>query len=187
MKKVLLFFVFIGFIFTAKSQNASVEKSVTGIQTGVLGIWVHNETKLSNPLALRTEVGMDFGFWSGDFYPKAGYAFAPVITIEPRWYYNLNKRLRKSKNISGNSGNFLTLQVRYYPDWFTISNYKNVRMINTIAFIPTWGIRRVIGKHFTYEAGVGYGFEYIFYKSAGYSKNEGNRAINLLLRIGYRF
>lgn len=60
-------------------------------------------------------------------------------------------------------------------------------MINTIAFIPAWGIRSVVGKHFTYEAGIGYGLEYIFYKSAGYSKNEGDRAINLLLRIGYRF
>lgn len=61
MKKILLLLVFIGLTYSAKSQNASVEKSVTGIQTGVLGIWVHNETKLSNPLTLRTEAGMDFG------------------------------------------------------------------------------------------------------------------------------
>lgn len=187
MKKFLILLILVGLTFSAKSQNASVEKSVTGIQTGFLGIWVHREMKLSNPIALRAEIGMDFGFWSGDFYPKSGYAFTPVMTLEPRWYYDLNKRFRKSKNISGNCGNFLTLQIRYYPRWFTISNYKDTKAISQISFIPTWGIRRTIGRHFTYEAGIGYGYAYVFYKNAGYSQNEGERAVNLLLRIGYRF
>ncbi len=42
----------------------------------------------------------------------------PVITAEPRWYYNLNKRVSKSKNIEGNSGNFISLKTSYHPDWF---------------------------------------------------------------------
>ena len=187
MKKALLFFVFIGLIYTAKSQNARVEKSVTGIQAGLLGIWINKEMRLSNPIVLRAEAGMDFGFWAGDLYSKTGYVFAPVLTLEPRWYYNLNKRLSKSKKISGNSGNFLTLQIRYYPKWFTISNYKHVNVISQISFIPTWGIRRVVGQHFSYELGIGYGYRYIFYKNSGYSQNEGEKAVNLLLRFGYKF
>ena len=47
----------------AKSQDASVEKSTFGIQTGVLGVWAYKETELSNQIALRTEIGMDAGFW----------------------------------------------------------------------------------------------------------------------------
>ena len=46
-----------------KSQDASVEQSTFGIQTGVLGVWAYKETKLSNQIALRTEIGMDAGFW----------------------------------------------------------------------------------------------------------------------------
>jgi len=38
-----------------------------GIQTGFLGIWVHNESKLSNTISLRSELGFDSGFWGGDF------------------------------------------------------------------------------------------------------------------------
>ena len=47
MKKILLTLTLCGLTFIAKSQNASVEKSMYGIQTGFLGIWVHNESKLS--------------------------------------------------------------------------------------------------------------------------------------------
>jgi len=171
----------------AKSQTASVEQSTYGIQTGVLGIWANNEMKLSNQIALRAEIGMDAGFWGGSFYPENGYLMTPVIRLEPRWYYNLEKRLSKSRNISGNSGNFITLQTSYNPNWFVISNYDNAEVGDQISIIPTWGIRRTIGNHFTYETGIGIGYRYIFAKSVGYSENKGEAALNLHLRIGYRF
>lgn len=187
MKKILLTLTFCGLTFIAKSQTASVEQSTYGIQTGVLGIWAHKETKLSNQIALRAEVGMDAGFWGGSFYPKNGYLMTPVIRLEPRWYYNLNKRVSKSRNIRGNSGDFLTLQTGFNPNWFVISNYDNVNIADQISIIPTWGIRRVIGHHFTYETGIGIGYRYIFAKNAGYLENEEEATLNLHIRIGHRF
>lgn len=187
MKKTILTLTLISLTITVKSQNASVEKSVFGIQTGLFGIWAHNETKLTNQIALRSEIGFDSGIWGGDFYDKTGFLMTPVITAEPRWYYNLNKRVSKSKRIDGNSGNFISLQSSYHPNWFVISNYDNVEIANQISIIPTWGLKRNIGKHFTYETGIGIGYRYIFAESVGYSKNEGEAAANLHLRIGYRF
>ncbi len=111
----------------------------------------------------------------------------PVIKLEPRWYYNLNKRVTKSKNINGNSGNFLTLQTNYNPNWFVISNYDHLEVPNQISIIPTWGIKRNIGNHLTYETGIGIGYRYVLAKRAGYIKNEEEEAFNLNLRIGYRF
>jgi hypothetical protein len=174
-------------IFSAKSQNAGVEKSTSGIQTGALGVWLHKEIKLSNPIALRVEIGMDAGIWGGTFYPKTGYLITPVITIEPRWYFNLNKRMSKSRKIAGNSGNFLTVQSSFHPNGLAISNYKDVEIVNQVSFIPTWGLKRNIGKHFTYETGIGIGYRYLFSKSAGYSRNYDEAALNLHLRFGYRF
>ncbi|GAL79713.1 hypothetical protein JCM19274_3125 [Algibacter lectus] len=66
---------------------------------------------------------------------------APVIRLEPRWYYNLDKRVSKSRSISGNAGNFLALQTSYHPNWFTISNYDNVEVVNQVSIIPTWGYK----------------------------------------------
>lgn len=135
----------------AKSQNASVEQSTFGIQTGVLGIWIHNEAKLANQIALRSEIGFDSGFFGGSSYNRTGFLMVPVITVEPRWYYNLNKRVAKSRNIAGNSGNYLSIQTNYNPDWFIITNEDNLSLVNQASVIPTWGIRRSLGNHFTYE------------------------------------
>ena len=175
------------FTIISNAQDTSVEKSTYGIQAGVLGIYAHREVKLSNEIALRAEVGMDAGLFGGSFYPKNGYLITPVITLEPRWYYNLEKRISKSKNISGNSGNFLTIQTSYHPNLFVISNYDNIEIADQISIIPTWGIKRNIGNHFTYETGIGIGYRYIFAKRVGYTKNEGETAANVHLRIGYRF
>ncbi|MDT0689071.1 hypothetical protein RM549_04695 [Salegentibacter sp. F188] len=187
MKKILLTLTFCSLTLITKSQNASVEQSTYGIQTGVLGIWFHNETKLCDQIALRSELGLDSGIFGGMFYDGVGFLMAPVITLEPRWYYNLNKRISKSRNIEGNSGNFVSLKTSYNPDWFVISNYDNINVINQVSVIPTWGIKRNLGRHFTYEAGFGVGYRYTFAKSAGYLENEGEAAVNLHLRIGYRF
>lgn len=195
IKKSFLTFITIALLSSnaiVKAQNQehitpSVEKSVFGAQAGLLGIWVNNEAKLTNAIALRSEIGFDGGFWGGSFYPKNGYVFTPIIAVEPRFYYNLGSRTRKNKSIKNNSANFISLKTSFHPDWFTISNYEKVSIVSDLSIIPTWGIRRHIGNHFNYETGIGVGYRYYFAKSAGYSKNESDAAVNLHLRIGYTF
>ncbi|MFC3365713.1 hypothetical protein ACFOG5_21250 [Pedobacter fastidiosus] len=191
MKKITTI-AFILSVFICNAQDTtkvipSVEKSVFGIQTGWLGIYGYNESRLSNTIALRSEIGFDGGFWGGSFYPKTGFIAAPILTVEPRVYYNLKKRISKSKRIDGNSGNFVSLKTSFHPDWFVISNYKDVSVVSDISIIPSWGIRRHIGKHFNYEVGAGLGYRYYFAKSAGYLQNESDVAFDLRLRIGYTF
>lgn len=173
--------------FTAKAQDASVEESTGGLQTGFLGVWLHNEKRLSDQFVLRGEIGFDSSISGGTFYRKTLFLLVPVLTAEPRWYYNLKKRLSKSKTIKGNSGNFLSLKTSFHPDWFVIANENNIRVVSDISFIPTWGIKRNIGKHFTYETGIGFGYRYFFAKNSGFAENEGEAALNLHLRVGYRF
>lgn len=189
MKKMVLSLTLCGLALIAKSQNTSVEKSLFGLQTGVLGVWAYNETKLSNSIALRTEIGFDFGIWETTFYDSydSPLLLTPVIVIEPRFYYNLQKRSEKSKRIDGNSGNFIALKTGYHPDWFVLFNSDNAPVVSDFSIIPTWGIRRNIGKHFNYEAGIGAGFSHTFAKSAGYAKDKSEMELNMHLRIGYRF
>ncbi len=109
------------------------------------------------------------------------------LTNYKRRSFSSLAKANKSKRIDGNSGNFFSLKTTYRPDWFTISNYEGYTVVNELSIIPTWGIRRHIGKHFTYEAGIGAGYQYQFAKQAGFGKNNGEFALNLHLRIGYRF
>jgi len=187
MKKLFLTVFLFGFSLLFNAQVVSVEKSTYGIQTGVLGIYFHNETKLSDQIALRSEIGLDSGIFGGTFYRETGYFFTPVFTLEPRWYYNLEKRLAKQKTINGNCGNFFSLKTSYNSNWFVVSNYDNLTVENQISIVPTWGIKRNINKHFTYEAGIGIGYRHIFYKDSQFHKNQDEVIPNIHLRIGYRF
>lgn len=195
MKKNVLALLFCTVSLVAKSQNTpeksqkqSVEKSIFGIQTGFTGLWVYNELKLSNQIALRTEIGFD-AYKNDDFYPDAGFLLTTVVSLEPRWYYNLNKRRNNSKRIDNNSGNFFSLKTSFHSDDLLIKfgDDSNAKIVDNLSIIPTWGIRRNIGKHFNYETGIGVGYIHYFSKNSGFTKDKSETAINLHLRIGYQF
>lgn len=188
MKRTLLILTLSGLALCAKSQTTSVEKSAFGIQTGVLGIWVYNEAKLSDKLALRTEIGFDFGIWETTYYDdfESPFIQTPVIVLEPRYYYNLKKRSDNSKSTDGNSGNFIALKTSYHPE-FALFNTDDAPVVSDFAIIPTWGIRRNLGEHFNYEAGIGLGFSHTFAQRVGYSEDKSGLEPNMHLRIGYRF
>ncbi len=170
------------------AQNTSVEKSIWGIQTGFLGIWINNELKLSESIALRSEIGLDLDVFDSDFGDIKTYLSYPVITIEPRWYYNFKKRVKKTKRTDGNSANFISIKTSYHPDWFVISHYENVSIISDLSIVPTWGIRRNVAKHFNYETGIGIGYRYTFLSNYNnYRENVGELWFNLHLRIGYKY
>jgi len=192
-KTILCLFILIGQYLSAQDdvfveeKNTSIEKSIFGAQIGFFGIWLHHEARLSNKIALRSEIGLDTGLWWGEFYEKTGFVAGPVLTLEPRWYYNINKRNRKGKSINDNSGNFISIKTSYHPDWFVISNYQNIRIVSDISFVPTWGIRRNIGEKFNFEAGIGLGYWTTVNTSNYWFSNLSGVAGNLHLRFGCKF
>ena len=195
MKKNVLTLLFCGLALIAKSQNTpeksqkqSIEKSIFGIQTGFAGFWVYNELKLSNQIALRTELGFD-AYDNDDFYPDAGFLLTTVITLEPRWYYNLDKRAGKSKRIDNNSGNFFSFKTSFRSNDLLLDfgGDEKAQIVDNLSLVPTWGIKRNLGKHFNYETGLGVGYIHYYSKNAGFSKDKGEVAINLHLRVGYHF
>ncbi|GGE99963.1 hypothetical protein SAMN05443634_102209 [Chishuiella changwenlii] len=187
MKKILPFIAILIMLSSyTNAQESHIEKSYYSIQTGFLGVWVNNESKIGDKFALRSEIGFDSGIWGGSYYDKTGFIMTPVITVEPRLYYNLDKRKQQNKNIKRNAGNFLSVKTSYHPDWFTISNTNNLNVISDISIIPTWGIKRNIGfSNFNYEIGIGAGYQYIFSNSNRPAKSD--IMYNLNLRIGYSF
>lgn len=167
--------------------SVSVENSVFGIQTGFFGIWVNNEARLTNNIALRSEIGFDAAVFGGSLYGETKFALVPVIAVEPRYYYNFARRVRKDKNISNNSGNFLTVKLLYEPDWFLISNDDNIRALSQFAIIPKYGLRRVYGKHFSFELGLGVGVVTYSGKNSKYYNTDAETFVDLHLRVGYNF
>ena len=203
MKTKLLVFLFISLCYyttqaqteqTIPQETATVEKSLFNVQVGLIGVWVSNETRLSNRWAFHSEAGFDL--WTYKTYEnynlseeKKGSFLAPNITIEPRWYYNIEKRGRKGKNTSHNSANFATISFRYFPDAFTIGSHPDyISIPNQISITPKWGIRRSIAEsNFNYELAFGVG--YLGYLSDEKSNINDNIDvyIDAHIRLGYTF
>ena len=182
MKKIILMTTLFLGIQVFSQEKASVEKSVTGIQIGFFGAEFYNEARLSEKFSLRSQLELYPSIWGGDTYSKTGFALTPAISVTPKFYYNLQKRKDLGKNISNNSGNYVALKVEYIPDWFVISNTKDIHVSETISIVPTWGLRRNFAKNFNYEFKAGLGVGKILKK--GYSTQV---IPDLSFKIGYDF
>ncbi len=184
MLKKITFLLLISTLYChGQEQAASVEKSVFGVHTGLVGFWANHELRLSNRWALRTEIGSELyvvTFRNGDTESL----LIPVISSEPKWYYNLNNRNRKGRNIKGNSGNAFSVKLQYNPP-FILAGEDLVQKPNHLAILPKWGIRRVYWTHFTFETGLGIGPTFYLANDNLYKKSE--IVIDLNVRIGYTF
>ena len=183
-KRIFFSLLFLFSFLTGNAQTASaasVEESIWGVQTGLLGLWGHNESKLTRTIALRTEVGFDGGFYGGgnDFE----YVFAPTLRVESRWYRTLDRRFRKGKTTANNSADYLSLKAMFVPDLFTISS-EDVYVYSTLSLGINAGMRRVYWDHFSFELGLGAGVARYLdaeYRDPFYVLPEIN------LRFGYNF
>ena len=173
------------------AQEASIEKSVWGIQALMLPLSVYNETKLTNSLALRSELAWGFSWSGGSYLDNANkWAVIPYLSIEPRYYLNLNRRSQKGKRIDGNSGNYLSLYTCFQPGFGITSG--NVDLFPATYIIPTYGLRRNMGKRFNFEVafGVGYGWEFeklTYFNGETYHNIDSGIIYNIRLALGYLF
>jgi len=186
MKKFLLLVIFAVTI-KAHSQEVSVEKSIFGVQTGILGVWGMNESRLADAFALRSEIGLEVGIVDGANVDSTIFAAIPVVSAEPKWYYNLDKRAAKGKKTSSNNGNSVSLRLSYYPDWFELTNYDYHIAHHQLTIIPKWGIRRTYGNHFDFEVGGGIGAVMYFDDASAVRTKDNDVYVDLHLRIGYKF
>ena len=166
------------------SQEAKLEQSIFSAQVGLFGAYVNNEYAVSKKIALRSEIGYEFISLAYSDYLGFSYDMHPVITFEPRWYYNLERRAGRGKNISKNSANFISIKSSFNPNIFVSTTGSE--NITVISVIPTWGLRRKMGKHFNFETGFGIGGGYLFYEDLQYN-DELYVTVNLHLRFGYNF
>jgi hypothetical protein len=186
MKKTIFTIFLIG-LFTASSsqdENASLKKNIVALDIGFPGIWINYERHLGGLFTFKSELGFIWGFGLtqgnvSDDYPNNYYAFAPGVRVEPRYYYNFNRRVSLEKKPSYNASNYFALSATYIPNLFTISNVSDLDVESGISLIPQWGMKRTIGKRMNFEFAFGYGVAHSFDSD----RTEGS--LGLDLRFGY--
>ncbi len=158
----------------------SFAQTLVNLQTGAIGTYANIDYSFTPKILVRTELGMDVGWIGGSMNGGTHTVFQPVFSLEPRLY----SHFYKGNNENGAfNGNFIALKTAYRPGNWVISTSNRI-FDHSIAFTPTLGIRRPLGKFFHYEFGLGLGYAYVF---NDFGDHEWQGTANLLLRIGYRF
>ena len=89
--------------------------------------------------------------------PREGYSLAPAYRAFSRYYHNLKSRAARSKNVSGNSGNYFSISFQqFFVEWELAGNLDNQgRDLNLLGIV--YGIQRSYGNGFAFgvEAGAG--------------------------------
>lgn len=117
---------------------------------------------------------MIYGVSLGAIYnPDDMLMVAPGIRLEPRIYYNLDKRGRDGKNTRYNSGEFFSFDLE------VLAPMSPDEVNFALSFTPKWGMRRMLTDNLFLELTLGVGVSVInlypiFYTAPG-------------LRIGYIF
>jgi hypothetical protein len=76
---------------------------------------------------------------------------APMVTLEPRYYFLMNWREAHGKYTSGNSAEFFSV-----PTTLTLA--KDARGIGELAVSPVLGVRRAFARHWFHEFTAGADF-----------------------------
>jgi hypothetical protein len=172
------------------AQKPSVEKTLYGVQLGLLNLSFQYENRLARRLTLLTEAGMELGFsarGTSAENPIYGIIF-PYLTAEPRWYFGIDRLIRKGKSFRNNSANYLGLKMTYASTDTPILNNAPYKVVPSLLIIPKFGIRRNFARNFNYELSFGYGYQRdIFKANQCINCTEGKGTLDIQTRIGYNF
>ncbi|PKB16994.1 hypothetical protein [Flavobacterium sp. 5] len=191
---LVLGFVLISFLANAQEvEKVSVEKSLFGVQLGLISASFYYEVQLQRKIVLRAEAGLDLITSTKDYEDpeiedETATLISPYLSLEPRWYYGLDRRKRLGKKTFNNSSNYVSLETSYISNKTPLINNSDFDVVSAITVIPKFGIRRAFGKHFNYEFSGGFGYQYnIFSTNKGCDCDHNNTTVDLQARIGYDF
>ncbi|MDY8138563.1 DUF3575 domain-containing protein [Aquimarina sp. 2201CG5-10] len=156
MKKVLTAIFFLTtIVVSAQYGDASVEDQLFKINLFTPGI--------EYEVGLNKNSTLDFRVGTGFAYVKTNNEedFGVFLTFEGayRYYYNLEKRLSKNKNITKNSGNYVALTSFLAPGNPIIGDLDtDIDYIGVVG--PVWGFQRTYNSNFNIGLELGLGYEF---------------------------
>ena len=149
MKKNLLILVF-GLLTTLNYAQENIDIKTEKIwRVNFLNPAIELEIPTGEYSTFSSALGIGYGGGYPDLtFGGSGfiYIISPFVDLQQKWFYNLNKRNEKNRNIENNSGNFVSF--RLITRGNSIAENVNRTSDFDFAFGPTWGIQRKYGKNF---------------------------------------
>lgn len=149
MKKFSVVAIFALLTLFTFAQEQGINQTEKVWRINFLNPAVELELPTGDYSTFSTGVGIGYGGGYPDLtYGGSGfiYIIAPFLDLQQKWFYNINKRVRKNRTIDNNSGNFISARLLTRGN----SIAENVSRTSNFdfAFGPTWGIQRKYGESF---------------------------------------
>lgn len=149
MKKLSILAVLILFSFSTYAQEQETYSTEKVWRINFLNPGLELELPTGDYSTFSTGLGVGYGgsypdlTWGGSGFV---YIIAPFLDLQQKWFYNINKRIRKDRTVANNSGNFIS--ARLITRGNSIAENINRTSDFDFAFGPTWGIQRKYGEKF---------------------------------------
>lgn len=156
MKKIFLLIAFCAFTATSYAQSARTTDNHSLSTSTLLSLEYAYEKALGEHSTIVLRAGLPNRVLYDSYLSKHSLnlngraTLAYGITIEPRFYTNLDKRAKWGENTSNNSANFFAVRLQ---GTLGTPNYPTAE----VCLVPMYGIRRVWGDHWFGEFTVGGG------------------------------
>lgn len=136
-------------------------------ETGFSGqLQIAYETKISTPWSINSEFGIGYAFKA---LPTTNPSFQVgneflSISVGPRYYYDLRKRIEARTSVDNLSANYLTVtvssRIKPQPGGLTTSDRNGILIADNLAISPMLGVqRRLLGDGFV-DFSIGFKFSY---------------------------
>jgi hypothetical protein len=149
---------------TSDAFSGSYLSPLSKIDLGPQGVGVSFERKLGRRTIIDLSLGLGGGYaiTGKQFKYKVDGLSGPDIyaSVNPRIYYNSQKRLSKGKSIERNAGNYIGFRMKYVTDALA----ENFVVWDAVLFNVHWGVQRPVGRRWVFNGhiGPGYGFAHSF-------------------------
>lgn len=153
---------------------------------------IATEVKIGySPFSINTKLSGGIEYLFAPSYDYSALILSPLVLLEGRYYYNLNRRILMGKTGNGLSANYVSLGAIYQGEYQILKSngYRSDLSKSFGGILVSTGVQRVIADHLYYDfnIGMGYGTEFEYLETEG-TKNWDNKSIfNLGVAIGYRF
>lgn len=135
-------------------EQTNTLETYAKIDLGFSGLGFSVETPINHRIILEAAAGLGAGYRIDEDFIYRFYFEDPAFfaSAHGKFYYNQEKRVRKGKSLSLNSGNFFGIKVKYASP--TLRKDKTWHSLLTGFH---WGLQRKLGNHFLYQLDIGIG------------------------------
>jgi hypothetical protein len=156
------------FLFALLTQTSAVSsqslQTIPKIGIGINGLDFSVEIPVAEKITIEPAIGLgpSYDFSDKDaLTKKIDWHWALLepslhASMYGKFFYNRDKRIRKTKSLLFNSGNFIGAKVKYVSKPLTSEEFHG--QTNTFIANLNWGGQHNIGKHWNYSYSVGLGY-----------------------------